>query len=176
MLKSNGFTDEEIQLLLGYIPQHKVDLDSVTWGAFELHPKDSTVVITITGDNPYSSGAIERQKGKVKRVFKPPKDYSEAVALYNSLRADYPYWLAGKENFAYQTLGWEELDLMQNVDFYYGELIEHRTHYSQLKRVDDDEMRRRIEEIIGKLSKVGGLKDERDRHVGKAKEILKRGW
>jgi hypothetical protein len=181
ILKAKGFTDEEIQLLLGYIPQHQIDLDVVTWGAFELHTdKAPTVIITITGDNPYKSGAIQRQidfaKSKNLRVFSPPRDYSETIALYNQLKRDYPHWLAGKENFAYQTLGWEILDWMQNVDFYYGELLDHKTHYQQLKQVSDKEITSRLNELIDKLSRETALTDERDKHIGKAKEILKKGW
>jgi hypothetical protein len=154
-----------------------VDLDSVTWGAFEFHvDKASTVVVTITGDNPYKSGAIDRQRAKAKRVFAPPRSYDEAVALYNTLKKDYPHWLAGKENFAYQTLGLEVFDWMQNVDFYYGELLEHKTHYDQLKRVPDWEIRNRLNELIERLTKVTILTDERDKHIAKAREILSRGW
>jgi len=85
-------------------------------------------------------------------------------------------WLAGKDNFAYQVLGWEELEWLQNVDFYYGELVEHRTHYSQLKQVSDDEIRSRLNELIGKLSSMGVLRGERESHIAKAKEVLRRGW
>ena len=177
ILRNKGFSDEEIELLLGYVPQRQVDLDSVTWGTFELHPdKASTVIITIVGDNPYSPGAIERQKMKAKRAFNTPKSYDEAVALYNQLKKDYPHWLAGKDSFAYQVLGLEELDLLQNVDFYYGELIEHKTHYQQLKMVPDWEIRNRLNELIERLSKVTILTDERDKHIAKAREILSRGW
>jgi hypothetical protein len=130
----------------------------------------------VVGDNPYSLGAVERQKGKVKRWWGPPRGYNEAVELYMQLSRDFPHWLAGKDNFAYQVLGWEELGWLQNVDFYYGELVEHRTHYSQLKQVSDDEIRGRIEELIGKLSSMGVLRGERESHIAKAKEVLRRGW
>jgi hypothetical protein len=177
ILKAKGFTDEEIKVLFGYIPQHQVDLDSVTWGAFEFHPeKDSSVIVVITGDNPYQSGAIERQKSKAKRVFTPPKDYDEAVSLYNTLVKDYPNWLAGKDNFAYQCLGLEVFDYLQNVDFYYGELIEHKTHYNQIKQVTDWEMRNRLNELMSKLNKVTVLVEERDKHISKLKEIMSKGW
>jgi hypothetical protein len=177
ILKARDFTDEEIKLLLGYVPQHQIDLDAVTFGSFELHPdKAPTAIVMITGDNPYKAGAIDRQKGKAKRVFAPPKDYGEAISLYNMLRKDYPHWLAGKDNFAYQTLGLEVFDWFQNVDFYYGEFIEHKTHYSQLKNVPDFEIRNRLNELMEELSKVSVLIDERDKHVTKAKEILSEGW
>jgi len=176
VLRAKGFTDEEMELLLGYVPKHQVDLDAVTWGAFELHPdKSPTAIVTVVGDNPYSQGAVERQRGVAKRWWSPPSGYNEAVELYMQLSRDFD-WLAGKDNFAYQVLGWEELEWLQNVDFYYGELVEHRTHYSQLKQVSDDEIRGRIEELIGKLSSMGVLRGERESHIAKAKEVLRRGW
>jgi len=176
ILKAKGFTEDEIEAVFGGI-QHQVDLDSVTWGAFELNPdKASTVIVTIIGDNPYSAGAIDRQKSKAKRVFTPPKSYDEAVSLYNTLVKDYPHWLAGKDNFAYECLGLEVFDYLQNVDFYYGELIEHKTHYDQLKKVPDWELRNRFNELKYKLSRVNVLVDERDKHLGKLNEILKVGW
>jgi hypothetical protein len=174
-LKSKGFTDEEIELLFGYI-QHQVDLDSVTWGTFEFNPKSPTVIITISGDNPYKPDAIKRQKAKAKKVFRVPKDYSEAVELYSQLKKDYPHWLAGVHNWCYQVFGLEEFDLLQSADFYYGELIEHKTHYDQLKQVPDWEIMNRLDELINKLSKITILTDERDKHIAKAREILRRGW
>jgi hypothetical protein len=177
ILREKGFTDEEIQILLGYIPQHQVDLDSVTWGAFEFYPdKAPTVIITIVGDNPYKANAIERQKAKAKRVFTLPKSYDEAVALYNQLKSDYSHWLAGKDNFAYQTLGLEIFNLMQNIDFYHGELLDHMTHYNQLKQVPDWEIANRLNELTDKLSRETVLTDERDKHIAKAREVLKKGW
>jgi len=68
ILKARGFTDEEMELLLGYVPKHVVDLDAVTLGVFEFSPdKSPTAVVVVVGDNPYSEGAVERQKDKVKR-------------------------------------------------------------------------------------------------------------
>jgi hypothetical protein len=182
MLKSKGFTEEEMELLLGYVPQHQVDLDAVTWGAFEFHPDKapSGVVVFVYGDNPYRQGAIQRQaehaKKKGLRAFDPPRNYGEAVALYNKLRSDFPHWLAGKDNFAYMCLGWEELDAFQNVDFYYGELLEHKTHYDQLKRVDPKEIESRLLELKAKLEKMTVLPKERDKHLRKVEELLKKGW
>ena len=176
ILKAKGFTDEEIEAVFGPI-KYKVDLDAVTWGAFELHPdKSPTAIVVVVGDNPYSQGAVERQRGVAKRWWGPPRGYNEAVELYRQLSRDFPHWLAGKDNFAYQVLGWEELGWLLNVDFYYGELVEHRTHYSQLKQVSDDEIRSRLNELIGKLSSMGVLRGERESHIAKAKEVLRRGW
>ena len=153
-----------------------MDYASVTWGLFDHKEGHATMLVFITGDNPYKPGAIDKQKQNTKRNFTPPKDYTEAIDLYRSLKADYPSWLAGKDNFAYQCLGWELLDLFQNADFYYGEFIEHKTHYDQLKRVPSFEVERRVKYLIDKLSKVDALHTERDKHLKKLQEILKLGW
>jgi hypothetical protein len=180
ILKNKGFTDEEIRLLLGSIPQHQIDLNAVTWGAFEFSEKSPTNIIVVTGDNPYREGAVERQaelaRNKNLKVLSPPRNYGEAVAQYNRIKRDYPHWLAGKDNYAYQTLGWEELDLFQNIDFYYGELIEHKTHYQQLKQVPEWEMWRRLEELERRLGRVTVLTEERDRHLEKLKSVKRLGW
>jgi len=181
MLVKKGFTEEEMRLLLGYVPQHQVDLDAVTWGSFEFHPdKASTVIVVITGDNPYSPGAVERQKTKAKRAFRAPKNYEESVELYKQLNRDYPHWLAGKDNFVYQTIGLELFDLFQNVDFYYGELVEHRTHYNQLKQVHELELWHRLDSLEDMLQRMSGLAgvlaNERDKHINKVRDIKKLGW
>ncbi|MCC5990380.1 MAG: hypothetical protein LM558_02570 [Thermosphaera sp.] len=155
-----------------------IDRASVTVGAFEASPPTS--IVTVFSGNPYTGDrAIDVQKeyarSKGLKVLRPPKDYREAVEQYMSLRAECN-WLAGKDSYAYQALGLEELDLFQNVDFYYGELLEHRTHYQQLKQVPDAKTRGRLEELADRLSKVTVLAEERDKHIAKAKKILRVGW
>jgi len=180
ILRNKGFTDEEIKLVLGYIPQHQVDLNSVTWGAFEFSEKSPTNIITIQGDNLYRPGAVERQveyaRNKGLKTLKPPRDYREAKEQYNNLKKDFSHWLAGKDNYAYQALGWEVLDLFQNVDFYYGELLEHKIHYNQLKQVPEWEITNRLITLYNELSKVTILVDERNNHLKKLSELLKKGW
>jgi hypothetical protein len=179
-LRARGFTEDEMKLLLGYVPQHQVDLDAVTWGAFEFSEKSPTNIIVITGDNLHKQGAVGRQaelaRGRNLKVLKPPRSYGEAVAQYSQLKRDYPHWLAGKDNYAYQTLGLEELELFQNADFYYGELLEHRTHYQQLKQVPDWELRRRLEWLESRLERVMVLAEERDKHLAKVREVRRVGW
>jgi hypothetical protein len=176
VLVKKGFTEDEIKLLLGYVPQHQVDLDSVTWGVFEFYPdKAPTAIVTIMDDSPYKPCAIEGQEQKARRFFKP-KDYGEAVRLYNQLRKDYPHWLAGKDSLAYQVLGTEELEPFAVADFYYGELVEHRTHYDQLKQVPDWEMAGILGMWLGRLTKATVLAEEREKHIEKLRAVLKRGW
>jgi hypothetical protein len=180
VLRAKGFTEEEIRLVFGYVPQHQIDLDAVTWGAFEFSEKSPTNIIVVTGDNPYRPGAIERQKARAKRWWRPPRDYSEAVKLYAQLKRDYPHWLAGKHNWCYQIFGYELFDWLQNVDFYYGELVEHRTHYQQLKQVPEGEIWRRLDALEsalrGAAGLAGALAAERDRHLAKIREIRRHGW
>jgi len=180
ILRAKGFADEEMRIVFGYVPQHQVDLGAVTWGAFEFSEKSPTNIIVVTGDNPYKPGAVQRQaefaRRRGLRVFKPPRNYNEAVALYGKLKADFPHWLAGKDNFAYQVLGWEVLDWLQSVDFYYGELLEHKTHYDQLRQVPEWEVESRLLELKSRLEGMKVLSEEREKHLRKLDELLRRGW
>jgi len=180
MLKAKGFTDDEIKSLLGYIPQYTTDVEAVTSASFEFNREAPYCLVTIFDDNPYKAGAILRQIEYAKKrgwnVFPAPKDYISAITLYKRLKSDHPEWLAGKDNFAYQVLGWEELELFQVADFYYGELIEHKTHYNQIKRVPDWELERTVKMWLERLKKVKILLTERDKHIRKLEEVLKRGW
>jgi len=180
LLKSKGFTDEEIKLIFGVEPLHQIDVNGVSWGAFEFRNNSPTNIIAVYSDNQLKSGAVERQveftRSKGLRVFKPPKDYGEAVSQYNELRREFKHWLAGKDDYAFFTLGDEVFNTFQNVDFYYGELIEHKTHYSQLRRVSEYELRRRFNDLMRKLSKVTVLTEERDKHLSKLSKIVKLGW
>jgi len=157
-----------------------IDLLAVTNGAFEFSEKSPTNIVMVYDGNPYRSDAIERQKKHAEkkglRALAPPKDYGEAVKQFNALRGGFPHWLAGKDSYAYQALGWEELELFAVADFYYGELIEHKTHYDQLKRVPDWELRSVLTMWMERLEKVKALVEERDKHLKKLEEIMKLGW
>jgi len=179
ILKQKGFTDEEIKLLFGDIQTH-VDLASVTWGAFD-YKGEATMLIIITGDNPYQSGAIEKQiehaKSKNLKVLKPPRDYSEAIEQYRQLKQEFTEWIVGIENFAFQVLGHEDIEPLAVADFYYGELIEHKTHYKQLKRVPEWEMERTLNMWNERIKRVTAIPAERkEKHQKKMSEILKKGW
>jgi len=181
---SGTFEDPYRPDLAQQLDSHPVygDIDklAVTWGAFDHKKEHAVMLIMITGDNPYQAGAIDKQKEhaskKGLKVLNPPKDYAEAVEQHRKLKADYPNWLAGKDNYAYQALGHEALELFQVADFYYGELLEHKTHYQQLKRVPDWEMDRTLNRWRDRLQRVDVLHEERDKHVKKLTEVLKKGW
>lgn len=180
VLKNKGFTDEEIELLLGSIPQHQVDLASVTFGSFEFRHDSPTNIVAIYGDNPYQSGAILKQEEAVKsknlKVLKPPRDYLEAKQQYNELRKEFTHWSAGLHNWCYQMIGHEDFEGMQASDMYYGELIEHKTHYDQIKRVPDWELRRNLQRWKDRLKRGKILAEEREKHLRKLEEIERLGW
>jgi hypothetical protein len=180
VLKRKGLSDDDIKAILGYLPQTQVDLDSVSIGTFEFNEKAPSNVAMIYSDNPYYKGAIQRQisyaRSKGLNVFSVPKDYSEAVELYNKLRSQYSWWLAGKDNFAFMVLGWEELEVFHAVDFYYGELVEHKTHYDQLKMVPPEVIYARLIELRDMLLRISVLVDERNKHLRKVEELLRLGW
>jgi hypothetical protein len=179
-LRELGFTDEEIEIVFGLKPQRFIDLDAVTIGAFEFSEMMSTNIIAIYSSNPYDDGAIGRQTDFARRrglkVFRSPRSYEEARELYSKLRKEFTHWLAGLHSFCYHVLGDMVFDILQVVDFYYGELIDHKTHYDQLKRVHDWMIRDRLIEIRNMLSKINVLTEERDKHIRKIDEILSRGW
>jgi len=159
----------------------KVDTLSVSWGVFDFKPKASSLAtIVVYSDNPYNPRAVEKHveyaKNKNLRVLKPPRDYTEAVEQYKGLRVEHKEWLAGKDNFAYQTLGDEVYELFSVADFYYGHLLEHKKGYKQLKQVPDWELRRTLNRWRGRLEKVNVLTGERDKHLKKLVEVLRKGW
>ncbi len=168
--------------LLHQIEDHpelgRIDKLSITWGSFDHKHTHSHMLLIVTGDNPYESGAIGKQKEYAKRVFDPPSDYAQAVELYRKLRHDYPDWVAGKDNFVYHVLGWSVLELFAIADCYYGFLIEHKTRpqYDQIKRVPDWELRRTINRWLGKLKSLTVLTEERNKHIKKLEEVLRLGW
>ncbi|RLI07543.1 hypothetical protein DRO42_07930 [Candidatus Bathyarchaeota archaeon] len=93
------------------------------------------------------------------------------------LKKDFPEWLAGKDNYAYQTLGHADIEPLAVADFYYGEVIDHKTHYDQIKKVPDWEMERTLRRWKDGLDKVTAVTSEqKEHHQKKLEEILKRGW
>lgn len=154
---------------------------AVTWGAFDYKEGEPTMLVVITRDNPYQSGAILKQiehaKSKNLKVLKPPRDYSEAIEQYRQLKQKFTEWIAGAENYCYQMLGHPDIEPLAVADFYYGEVIEHRTHYKQLKRVPEWEMERTLNMWNERIKRVTAVPAERkEKHQKKMSEILKKGW
>jgi len=156
-----------------------IDKLSVTWGAFDHKEQHNTMLITITGGNAYTGDkAIEKQiehaKRKNLKVLKPPRDYHEAVRQYKELRKEFPEWIAGKENYIYQC-GFD-IEPLAVADFYYGELLEHKTHYKQLKRVPEWEMERTIKRWRDLHKHVKAPREEVEKHAKKLDEVIRVGW
>lgn len=175
MLKAKGFTDEEISLLFGYIPQHHVDLNAITWGAFD-YKGESTILVIITRDNPYQSGAIltqeEYAKSKGLKIFKPPRDLTEARELHKQIKADRPEIIAGVHNLAYQCIGDENLEPLAIADYYDG-FTQGIYDMKNLDRVPDWELERIIKRQMDRLERGKVTAEEKDKHIKKLKTFQK---
>lgn len=198
ILRNKGFTDEEMELILGHIPQHQVDLASVSWGAFD-YKGENTMLVCIVGDNPYRSGAILRQVGHAKsknlKIYKVPQSYDEAKEIYRQVKRDRPDIIAGKDNFAYQTLGIPDLEPLAVADYYDG-FVEGIYNIKDLEklpnRVEVNEETKKILEKVGikvdgrvcseleqcvgtwmyRLQKANVPTEEKDKHMKKFKRFL----
>jgi len=178
-LKAKGFTDDEIKELFGEIQTH-VDLASVTWGTFDHKPEHNTMLITITTGNPYTSEKaiteqIEHAKSKGLKVLSPPRDYSEAIEQYRQLKQEFTEWIAGKDNYAYQTLGHEGFESFQVADTYYGNIVEGYKP-DAYRNVPDWEMRRTLQMWKERLKCAEVVKSEAENHLKKLEEVEKKGW
>jgi len=178
ILKNKGFTDEEIKLLFGDIQTH-VDLASVTGGVFEHKPEHSTMIITITAGNFYSGeqaiqDQIDYAKGKGFKVLNPPSDYNEAIEQYRALRKDFPEWIAGKDNYAYQTLGHECFEHFAVADFYYGAIFDGMYGDNPFKNVPEWELQNTLAMWGVRLSRGEILKStEKEQHMFKLRQCCK---
>ena len=157
----------------------KPNLLGVEGGTFDHKSEHSTVIVTIVkykGEKDLTN-QVEYAKSKNFIVLKPPSDYSEAVEQYKSLKKNFPEWIAGKDNYAYQTLGHSDIEPLAVADFYYGELLEHKTHYDQIKKVPDWELTRTLEMWYERLKRVTAVtSDMKEKHLQKMSEIFKKGW
>ena len=177
--EDDPFRPNLAQLLDKHPRYGDIDKLSVTWGAFDHKPSHATMLITIMGDNPYKQGAILKQiehaKSKNLKVLKPPKDYREAIEQYNQLKKEFQHWVAGKDNWAYQTLGHEIFELFQVADTYHGNIVEGYKP-DAYKKVPDWEMRKTFSMWKERLKRVSTLVEERDKHLKKLEKVEKIGW
>jgi len=175
MLKAKGFTDEEIELLLGYMPQHQVDLQAVSWGAFD-YKGEATMLCCITADNPYQSGAILGQttyaESKNLKIYKPPTNLAEARELHKAIKVDRPDIIAGVHNLAYQLIGDANLEPLAVADFYDG-FVQGWYDWKDLEAVPQWELERTIKRWIERLEKADVPVEEKEKHLEKLKQILK---
>jgi len=157
-----------------------IDKLSVTWGAFDHKPEHNTMLICITGGNQYTGDKaileqIEHAKRKNLKVVKPPKDYHEACEQYRKLKKEFPEWIAGKDNFAYMTLGHEDFEAMQVADTYHGNIVD-GIKPNAYKNVPEFEMRRTLNMWKERLKRAKVMKSEAKKHIEKIEKVEKIGW
>jgi len=153
----------------------KIDTFAVTWGSFD-YKNGETMLCVIKGNNPYNAKAVETQilyaKSKNMIVEKPPKDVQSAEELHVKLKREFSEWLAGKHDFAYQTLGYADLEPLAVADFYDGAM---EGYYGKdpFKNVPEWELERTIRLWIERLNRSNVRSELKDNHVKKLKRVLK---
>jgi len=148
-------------------PRPNLPLDRVTYSAFECKGERVLAFVRLQKTN------IDEIK-KYGRIIKIPKDYHKAIEQYEILRKEFTEWIAGKENYCYQC-GFN-VEPLACADFYYGELVEHKTHYKQLKKVPDWGLERAIKRWRDLHKHAKAPKEEIEKHVEKLDELLRKGW
>jgi len=163
------------------ITEDNRDTLAVSAGVFDHKENHATMIVIIQSDNPYVNGAVVEQKNyansKNLTALNPPSNYAEAISQYSQLKSDFPEWIAGKDNYAYQVIGHESIEPLAIADFYYGHLIEHKSGYNQLKQVPDWELERTLNVWKERLERVTAVPSaEKEKHMNKLNEIFKLGW
>lgn len=158
-----------------YRPEIPKELErKIAWSSFDCKAGTPTMLVMVKRASDEDIGKlIEYVKQKGLKVIKPPKNYSEAVEQYRKIRNEFNL-LAGKDDYAYQTLGVSDIEYFATTDFYYGNLIEHKHGYEQLKRVVD--LEKTLKMWLDRLRKVNILIEERNKHLRKMSEVLRKGW
>ncbi|MEM4067266.1 MAG: hypothetical protein QXV17_10465 [Candidatus Micrarchaeaceae archaeon] len=141
----------------------RIKEEGFRWGAFEArYGEDYRAVIY--------DGVIDNCKFKKYRSINT--SYIDALDIYREFKCGED--LAGKDDFAFQILGREELGYQAAADFYFGHLIEHKTHYRELKRCDAQFIRMALNNLKERLEET--TIGEADKHLNKVKIILSKGW
>jgi len=156
-----------------------IDKYAVTWGAFD-YKGESTMLVVVTGDNPYQSGAILKQiehaKSKNLKVYKPPRDLTEVKQLHRQIKQDRPEIIAGVHDLAYQCIGHEKLEHLAVADFYDG-FTQGIYDTKNLKNIPDWELRKTIAMWKDRLKRVTTITaTEVDKHMKKLEEFERVGW
>jgi len=170
ILKNKGFTDEEIEALLGYIPKHQINTLAVNWGAYD-YKEENTIITTVRGNQVLEHKEYAKTKNLKAFTVKDDKTYIEDI--FKEIRAGRSEMIAGKHNFAYQVLGYEELELLAIADFYDG-FNQGTYNMKDLERVPEWELERTINRWMNKLEKAKVTSEEKEKHQVKLKTILKR--
>jgi len=174
ILKEKGFTDEEIEALLGYIPQTHVDTLAITWGSFD-YKGEATMLTCVLADNPYQGAILEQESWvnqKNLKIYKPPGNLTEAKDLYSQVKADRPDIIAGVHNLAYQLIGDANLEPLAVADFYDG-FVQGIYDWKWLENVPGWELERTINLWLERLKIADVPAEEKEEHEKKLKQILK---
>ena len=152
---------------------------AVTWGAFD-YKGESTMLVVVTADNPYQSGAILKQiehaKSKNLKVYKPLRDLTEVKQLHRQIKQDRQEIIAGVHNLAYQCIGHEELEHLAVADLYDG-FTQGIYDTKNLKNVPDWELRKAIAMWKDRLKRVTTITaTEVDKHMKKLEKFERVGW
>ena len=183
ILKDKGITHEEIETILGYVPQHQVDLASITWGSFDfsldtkVRKPSPNYIILVKGGNFYAGDeAIKKQveyaksKGMyVKTVTDTSRDFAEKV--YNELKQRGHDFLATVNDLWYQFVGSSDIEPLAVADFYYREVIDLK-RLDLTKIIDIDRTLRMWLDRLEKSRVSNVLKEEAKR---KLLEVMKKG-
>lgn len=152
-----------------------IDILAVTWGAFD-YKGEPTMLCVVTGDNPYRSGAILEQesyaKSKNLKVFRPPRDLTEARELHKQIKAGRPDLIAGVHNLAYHTIGDENLEPLAVADFYDG-FVQGIYDMKDLEKVPRWELERTIRMWLDRLERSNVTAEEKDKARRKLRGVLK---
>jgi hypothetical protein len=173
-LKARGFTDEEMRLLLGYVPQHQIDRLAVTWGSIDFRsdpatgrPIAPTFLVAIYPSAPdyvrrdNVLKQIEYARSKGLRVYTPPFDIKSMHAREKRDRD----WLITESELAYQLTGREDLEVDAVADFYERELI----NLGRIKNVEPWILDQTLDMWIERAKRLG-----RDRALEKLLKAKKR--
>lgn len=177
-LKNKGYTDEEIEAIVGTKLVHQVDLNAVTYGSFD-HKGENTMAIVVTGANPLNPKAVQdvlsTAKEKNWKIYKVPTSLADVGDVHKELRKEHPDIIAGKHDLAYRTLGHADLEPLAVAD-YYGGFVEGTYDPKHLERVPDWELKRIINHVWKprlKAARVGGtLKSQHEERLNKALKLV----
>jgi len=147
-----------------------VDKLAVTWGAID-YKNEPTMLCAIYGGSPSYLDPNRIQKhisyarSKNHKVFKPPKNISEAKALHKEIIKDRKDMLVTSYELAYQLIGNSRLEVDAVSDFYERELI----NLNRIKRVPTWELHRTLDRWI-RLAE----KHKRDNAYKKLEKVRRR--
>lgn len=138
-------------------------------GVFDRLSNDEYMIVTLF------DGKV-KDESHVVREFRAPRNYGEAIEQYSQLKNMGFEFTVGKDDYAYQCLGLPETRIFKQVDYYYGNLLEHKEHYKELKKIPEHIIETTITYLHKSLLKINTLKNEVNKHISKIQELLKKGW